>query len=425
MSRDPADAARAVSRRRTERRRIISRIETLLLVVGILCLVIAGVIAALSATHANAVRANLLRMSVWYVGAGATLVAIYAAFFVFPEWRKQRQTNRRRRGDYRVVGSAAPGDPASGMVLIYVLIMVSLVAALVLQAQIAARTVLKREQDHAQRAELRRAAEDAARHALQTLADDDNLRVDSTNDAWAATEEVTTPSGIQTKVTVVDQDRFFDLNNVGVTVVGGVKPPSEILGDIFVSCGQFSASALIEALGDWLDVDDEGIHETTLYRSRVPPYDAANHVLYSWADILAINGFTRDLFRPAERLSSADAFKNDINECITVLPVSRERPLTLNVNTATRGALSGVFGLAEERVVSTILVLRALKPITSLDVIAPTADAVAFEAVRPYLDVKSSFFAVEASAEAEGRIARVRVLARRSAAGDVNVLQWL
>ena len=134
MSRDPADASRATSRRKGERRRLLSRIETLLLVVGIMCLVIAGVIALLAMTHTNSVRANLLRMSVWYVGAGAVLVVIYLLFFVIPDWRQQRHTNRRRRGDYRVAGSPAPVDRASGMVLIYVLVMVGLVAALVLQA---------------------------------------------------------------------------------------------------------------------------------------------------------------------------------------------------------------------------------------------------------------------------------------------------
>jgi len=404
---------------------LLSRIETLLLVVGILCLVIAGVIAALSATHTNSVRANLLRMSVWYVGAGSVLVLIYSLFFVLPDWRKKRRSDRRRRGDYRVVEAAARSNSASGMVLIYVLVMVGLIAALVLQAQIAARTALKREQAGAHRAELRRAAEDAARHALQTLADDEDLRVDSTNDAWAATEQLTTPAGIQTTVHIVDQDRFFDLNNMGLDITGGTKPPSEILGDIFVSAGQFSASALIEALNDWVDEDDEGIHESPFYRTRKPPYEAANHVLYSWADLLVINGFTRDVFRPPERLSSTDSFKTDINDCVTVLPVSRSHPLTINVNTATRGALAGVFGLADERVVSTIIVLRSLKPITSLDVIAPMANAVAFESIRPYLDVKSRFFAINASAEAEGRVARIRVLAQRSESGSVDILQWM
>ena len=325
----------------------------------------------------------------------------------------------------RKVSDSVPARRKSGMVLIYVLVMVGLIAALILQAQIAARTALKREQDHAQRAELRRAAEDAARHALQVLADDDNLLVDSTNDTWAATEEITTPSGIKTTVQIVDQDRFFDLNNTGLDTTGGIKPPSEIMGDIFVSCGQFSASDLIESLTDWIDESDDGLHESAFYRKQTPPYDAANHILYSWSDLLAVEGFSRDTLRPPLRLSSLDSFKVDINDCVTVLPVPRQHPLTINVNTATRGALAGVFGLAEERVVSTIIVLRSLKPITSLDVIAPTADAVQFESVRPYLDVKSRFFAVDVSAEAEGHAARVRVLAQRNAAGDVAVLQWM
>ena len=100
MIQDPADTSRAGSRRRSERRRLLGRIETLLLVVGILCVVIAGIIAALSALHANAVRAKLLTLSVWYVGAGGALVLVYLVFFYFPEWRQKRRNSRRRRGDY-------------------------------------------------------------------------------------------------------------------------------------------------------------------------------------------------------------------------------------------------------------------------------------------------------------------------------------
>ena len=68
--------------------------------------------------------------------------------------------------------------------------------------------------------------------------------------------------------------------------------------------------------------------------------------------------------------------------------------------------------------------LRAQGPLLSLDALADQVEDQVLDEVRPYLDVKSTFFRLEARAYAEGHAADLRVLARRGFDGNIEVLQW-
>jgi type II secretory pathway component PulK len=408
----------------------MERVGILLVVLGILCLVISGIILALSYGHTADVRARLTRLSIGYAAGGSGILLVHLLAFTLQDWRRERDTVRRRRGDYSnmVVAPMTPNtrrDAREGMVLIYVLVLVGLIAALVMQAQVAARRALQAAESRLVAGDLRRAATDAAMTALHRIADDERLDVDSTNDAWAVTERVTTPAGVATEVAVTDLDRFFDLNNLQVAAGPGTRPADEIVADLFIQCGQFAPSALIDAMRDWIDADQEGMRETSFYARKTPPYIPPDRAAYAWSELLAVEGASRDAFTRPARMSTIDAFKMDFADCAAILPVKRDRPMTINLNTATRGALLGVFGLAQERLVNTIIVLRALKPIVTIDSISHAADPLVFESVRPYLEIKSSFFRIDVSARRDDHVVTVRAVARRSDKGAVDVLQWL
>ena len=85
----------------------------------------------------------------------------------------------------------------------------------------------------------------------------------------------------------------------------------------------------------------------------------------------------------------------------------------------------GILGLGQETLVRTIVAMRMEKPIRSLDAIGMVLDPLLLEAVRPYLDVSSRYFTVEAQAFTEGQTQRVQLLAHRDPSGGVQVMNWI
>ena len=119
---------------------------------------------------------------------------------------------------------------------------------------------------------------------MQRLADDAELLFDSRDEAWGRREEAKTPAGIDTIVQVVDENRFFDLNNLARRVDPGVRAPDEILANLMNGCGQFDAGKRVHALQDWMDADNNGAHESEIYLKRNPPYVCPNRPLVSWGE---------------------------------------------------------------------------------------------------------------------------------------------
>lgn len=422
---------------RFSREKFAHRAEVLAFVIGLSCFGTAACLAALSLTKDSWLRPAILRLSMWSVAAGAGLLFLRFLFHTIPQRMAQRRSpvfmrrqalNERRSRPAKPAPVPArplpPPDPRAGSVLLLVLVLLGLVAALVVHSQLLARSRLQREQTHLRSTELRRAAEDGARAALQRLADDPDLQADHSNETWAVSEELVTPLGISTLVRVDDENRLFDLNNLRATISPGQRRPDDILMDLMTLCGDFTPSLRVNALTDFVDADDAGPRESDFYERQDPPQRCPNRVLYGWAEVMNVEGWTRELFARHTRSRLPGSFDANLTDCVTVLPVPRERPLPLNVNTASREALIGVLGVGQEYLVNTIITLRALKPIRNLEPLAVLSEPDYFESVRPYLAVHSSFFRIQARAYAEGRTAILDVLASRTADGHVDILAW-
>ncbi len=424
------------------RRRTIKNLSTVFLILGLLCAVISVVIFATSFLSRPSAQNKMRVLSLVYAGSGVVLLGLRWISEIVRNRESDRRTGRSaskssayyypqkhnhvRRND---APPEPPNDnttPRDGMALILVLILLALIAGLVLEIQINARTALRRDERVLLRTRLEQAAADAARAALQRLADDPDLLVDGTNETWAATQEVTDPTGIATRAVTTDENRRFDLNNLAAAVSpSGRRPASEIVMDLMTLCGDFGPVERVDALTDWVDDNDEGGAETRYYRDQTPPYLPANRPLLTWHELLWIRGFTRELFARHPRSSAADVYSADLVDCVAVIPATRTQPIPLNVNTADKDALLGVLGIGRDELARSILNLRAGEPIRSLAPLLSVADPALAEDVRPYLDVKSSLFTVDAQAYAGGQSVRLRVLARRSSQGDVEVLQWV
>lgn len=416
------------------RRRFLKKVSLLSIVLGLLALVCSVIIFALS--FLRVFTANHHRMAVFSLGYLVTGVILLLVRFTIERVRTTGTSQHRpqpylntRFGEAAPVAADASEDTASGRdgaVLILVLIMLGLVAGLVLQVQAGARAALRRREAAVLGARLQHAAADAARAALQQLADDEDLGVDHTNETWAATRELRDPSGITTRVRILDESRCFDVNNLGAAPAGqDARAADDIIMDILTLCGDFAPVERVDALKDWIDGDDDGAAESAYYRTLTPPSRPANRMLYAWGEWLQVRGFPRSFFEPHPRHSAIEVFNANVIDGLTVLPVPRARPLPVNVNTATREVLLGVLGLDREDLVAAILFQRARGPIRSIDGAAITADPSFAQTAARYLDVKSHAFLVDAQAYSDGRTERLRVLARRGPQGDVTPIQWV
>lgn len=427
-------------------RRLRRSIKTLSALLGILCVLMAAAIFGLSFRQNPHNRQRIHQVSQWLALSGAAMLGIRVLFFTIPARLERRRSPSLRRRDeiYRgrmramrradrdrarreraSTSAPYPARNDGGSVLVIVLAMLAAVAALVLQVQLTARARLRSEEAALRRAGLVRAASDAARSALQRLADDPELLFDARDEAWAAREELRTPSGIDTLVVVTDENRLFDLNNVARRTDLAVRSPGEILVNLLNGAGRFDAGDLVSALRDWTDEDDDGGFESAIYRQRKPPYACPNRPLLAWTEVFDVAGWKRDLLARRPPSSLRGAFNADLADCVTVLPVQRERVLPVNVNTAGRDALLGVLGLEQDVLANAIISMRQLQPIQTIDAVQQLMEPALFAQVSPYLAVRSEFFRVDAQAFAEGAGARVRALAHRDAEGRVDVIQWL
>lgn len=305
------------------------------------------------------------------------------------------------------------------------LILVGLIGALLAQSHALARTRAARENALRERTQLRQAAVEAAREALQRLADDEDLGADALSEPWAAPLERETPLGIATRARVRDEQSRIDLNNLHLSAGPGRRATDDIVMDLMTLCGEFSPSAPVAALRDFVDTDRAGAREHDFYQRANPPLRPADRVLYGWRELLSVDGWneTHLLRRPRETI--ARGFDAMLVDHVTLIPIPRERPIPINVNTATRETLRAVMGFEQDRLVDMVLTLRSIRPIRQLDVFVVTAGAETFDRLRPHLDVRSRYFRVFARAEKNGRRFDVDVFAVRADDGRVEIAQWV
>jgi type II secretory pathway component PulK len=198
-----------------------------------------------------------------------------------------------------------------------------------------------------------------------------------------------------------------------------------MLLDALTLCGDFGPDTRIQAVTDWVDADDRGLRETPFYQKQTPPYRVSDRPLRSWSELLWVDGFNRAYFAHRDAQVARQAFNENPLDCVTLIPVARTQPIPVNVNTASRAVLTGVTGFGHDELVNTLMSMRAMRPIASLDGMLQLEDPEYWKALRPYLDVKSTLFRIEARSFLAGQAVDLRALARRTPEGDIQILQWL
>lgn len=314
-----------------------------------------------------------------------------------------------------------PEADRKGAVLVLVLVLTAVIGALVLQVQWRARSALARASAQFRHTRLELAATDVARQALQRLADDQDLAVDHLDEPWAALNEVSRPSGVQCTVQVRDEQGFFNLNNLGIRAAQGQRSPGAVLLDIFVACGIARPLDKVAALEDWVEGRGRPARETL--PGSDPAGVASRRPLFSWGELVQVKGLNRAMFERRERSPLLDPLRGDLVDAVTVLPPMAARLTPLNVNTASRDALRGILGVEYSGRVERLLRERASRPLRNLGDLG--LDPALLASVQAYLEVRSSYFSVTATAEQDDDAAEVRALAVRDNQGEVRLLHWV
>lgn len=417
------DRALARSHRKSVRRRRFNQFHALALVLGILTLTIAVGLAGWSIWSGEK---DALPLSGYYGGAGLVLLLIHLGMNTTREKNRTRRSRHRARAQ-RLSDPTPPSSRKSGAALVLVLVILGLLATLVIQAQVSARARQRLESASLERARLETAAMDAVFHALEYLADDDNLTVDHLDESWARPVETARPDGIFTRVTIEDAQRRFDLNNLYLEVAS-LDPvtPQRIALDILALCGVYSSGPRLEALCDWIDPDREGRREQAFYRDRDPPSRVPNRWLASGAELFQIDGFERRLMDPHLRDDMPGGAIAQPADCITVLAGRRSTPIPVNLNTAPPAVLRGVFGVGRESLAVFVETYRRERPLRSLELLAPMVrDPALIAALHPYLSVSSNRFEVRVHATTEHQVLDLRAEVRREPEGDVQLVRWI
>jgi type II secretory pathway component PulK len=411
-------------------RKYRQRISTLFVVIGLLCLVIGAVIDLSALTHYEFEQGRFFRLGMYFLGSGVFFLMIRFLFITLPDSIRERQSGvvTRRKALAKAYHRPKPTPGVittsnEGSILILVLVLLGIISAISFQVIVSARSALAETSATMNMGLLRLAAIDTARSAMQALANDDDLSIDHLGEPWTDTQEYQDPSGVTRMIRITDIERTFDINNIGVSMTSSPLPPFEVLANILIFCGEFTPGEKLASLRDWIDPDTSGSRESPYYLEKNPPYRSGGRILYGWDELFLIEGWNAAMFerKPFRRADSL--FESELADSVSIVPHPRDRIIPLNINTASPAVLQGIFGIGRDMVIERIITRREEEPYRSTEFLVDFLGREDYQNVLPYLDVRSHFFHIQATAFREGKTARIHVLARRSDDGRVDAIQ--
>jgi type II secretory pathway component PulK len=275
-------------------------------------------------------------------------------------------------------------------------------------------------------ARLRTALTDEALHTLGRLANDEDRAVDHLEKEWNQPVETERPDGVTTITRVTDLNRMFDLNNLSAHRMTHTRPEAtRMLNDLMIMTGDFAPVDRIESLTDWVSTTNTGARKSEFYLQKDPPYRTPDTPLHTWSELLWAQGFDKTYFERKPLYQIARPFSENLIDLACIIPGPYERPMPININTAPRAVLEAVLGPDRDMLVRYIELARLDQPYRSIDALLALADPGYLQDVRPFLDVRSTFFLVEVRGFAAEHRAHLRVVAQRDTEGIIRIRQWV
>ena len=396
-SRRPTSSARGKRRKR----RSFKDTSLLWSVIGSVLVGIALVFLILGLTCRNNAdqRTARLHMSIAGWVAAFTVFVLRSAFLYWAERKRQRR-----------IDHPFNRPNGSGAALILVLIVLSSLTALALQ--LADLGVTFRIKNHRAliRENLKAAAWMGLLQGAQQLADDEDLRVDPAAEKWME-GDWTHPSGLHVVLRILDAQRRMDLNTLAALRTDFPSAAAERIETVLRSSGIANAA-------DWMArLRTSAIDEATPLGSGKTertgrPFQGWDHI----REVVGPERFDGDLL--------AESAKQSLFEVLTVLPLLREQPNRVNLNSAPEPVLRALSGPSGDAWARTLLTLREASPLRSQAVLNELRGETPFRRIQDLIDVRSDYFHILATAEQGAEQVRLSALFFREADGTCRPVRW-
>lgn len=304
----------------------------------------------------------------------------------------------------------------SGMILIFTLMITAALSGLALLFLVQGRYDVELQQHQLDSARLRHAASQMARVGMDLLTDDDSVDYDALTEDWAKPRAWTTPEGIHVTLTITDENRAFDLNNLSLDDLADRAACQTMFLDILTDFGDYLTIDKMQALTDWIDADDAGSREKMYYQKygdRMPP----NAPLQSWAELERIAGF--ETFQ-----SDTVSLDIDFRAYFSLIPLERRSPIPVNINTASPNLLRALARWRNASWIEFILVRREITPIQNMDallIMLPEQERIT---IRKYFSTISTVFRMNITASLRNTTQQLQVIVQRSDKGCQGI-RWI
>jgi general secretion pathway protein K len=207
------------------------------------------------------------------------------------------------------------------------------------------------------------------------------------------------------------------------------------------ACGVDSETATVisDSVADWIDKDSlarTNGAEDDYYMGLPPeeggPYHCKNAALDRIEELLLVRGVTRDIFYGHTAESATDSDLTGIGQFLTALPFAK-----VNVNTAPPQVLQCIPGVTPDMAEKLVRYRQGDdgidgtdddKPFQSVDEIATVWSGMlsrnSFQALRNYLDIKSSFFTIRSIGNVNGVRKTIVTTVFRANDGTISTVAW-
>jgi len=310
-----------------------------------------------------------------------------------------------------------PGSGQQGVALLTVLLVTALMTVVVLSMSWQRQLEMRRTANLAEGEQALLLAQGLEDWAGKVLRRDlkQNPATDHLGETWAQGLPPTPVEQGMVAGSITDLQGRLNLNNLVSSDTLTARLANERLGRLLKGCG--GSGEEVAAITDWLDNDGEMLPngaEDRVYLLRQPPYRTGNQPMANPSELLLVAGIT-----PEKYTCLAGA--------LTTLPTlltgaTATLPTPLNVNTASPLVLTG---LSDKLSLATAEQLVKERPtpgyLTVADFLAALTK-VGITLPPDGLDVKSSYFLVEAQATFGNAETRLYSVLQRDASGAIKII---